>query len=77
MRGAFDSSGLTMVEADEKIKKAASKDLYKKALERWECILRYLAMPSEGADKGVSATTQQLFQHIGFTREGNEEENGV
>jgi hypothetical protein len=70
MNGAFGSSGLNLVEADEKIKKAANKDLYKKALERWECILRYLAMPSDSADKGVSVTTQQLFQHIGFTSEG-------
>lgn len=72
MKGAFDASSLNIVEADDKIKKAANKDLYKKAVDRWECILRYLAMPSDGADKGVSMQTQQLFQHIGFTRDGME-----
>jgi len=47
------------------------KDLTKKADERWECILRYLALPSEEAVKGVSETTRQLFETAGMTHGSN------
>jgi transcription initiation factor TFIIH subunit 4 len=72
LSSALQLSGIRKVETlDEKARKAANKDLFKKAIDRWECILRYLALPSEKkSDKGegVSADTRQLFQHIGFTR---------
>ncbi|CAD5228171.1 unnamed protein product [Bursaphelenchus xylophilus] len=55
---------------DEKVQKAASRDLYKKALERWECVLSYLALPDSAAS--VSMLTVELFEHIGFIkRKGN------
>ncbi|KAI6225590.1 General transcription factor IIH subunit 4 [Aphelenchoides besseyi] len=43
------------------------------AVERWECILTYLALPSDSAVKNVSTNTRELFQHIGFTRQTTRE----
>lgn len=59
-----------MQNLDDKSRKAASKDLYKKAIERWEAVLTYLALPSDRSIQNVSITTRELFQHIGFNREG-------
>ncbi|CAB3405971.1 unnamed protein product [Caenorhabditis bovis] len=47
--------------------KKKQKDVSKKALERWDCILRYLALPSEQNINSVSVTTRALFQSAGFT----------
>jgi hypothetical protein len=57
-----------MENLDHKSKKSASKDLYKKAIERWEAVLTYLALPSEKSIQNVSPITRELFQDIGFNR---------
>jgi hypothetical protein len=50
MKGVIKTNGIVvMEELDERSRKAASKDLYKKAVERWECVLSYLALPSENS----------------------------
>ncbi|KHN86571.1 General transcription factor IIH subunit 4 [Toxocara canis] len=59
-----------MTELDEKSRKSASKDLGKKATERWECILHYLALPSQKSEQGVSGATKQLFKAAGLTSGG-------
>lgn len=70
--GSYRSSELQAVtELDEKSRKATSKDLGKKALERWECILHYVALPSQKSEKGVSSTTKQLFKTAGLTSGGD------
>uniref|UniRef100_A0AC35U041 General transcription factor IIH subunit 4 n=1 Tax=Rhabditophanes sp. KR3021 TaxID=114890 RepID=A0AC35U041_9BILA len=53
---------------DKKAKRTAKKDLSGKANERWECILKYLALPSEQSAKEVSSGTKVLFGGIGFVR---------
>lgn len=69
VKGAIKTSGINFVQnLDEKGRKAASKDLYKKAIERWEAVLSYLALPSEKSINGVSVVTRELFQHIGFNK---------
>ncbi|CAD6198116.1 unnamed protein product [Caenorhabditis auriculariae] len=47
--------------------KKKQKDIGKKASERWDCILRYLALPSEQNMASVSATTRTLFRAANFT----------
>ncbi|KAK0426207.1 hypothetical protein QR680_009585 [Steinernema hermaphroditum] len=63
---------------DEKSSKRVTVgELAKKAAERWESILRYLALPSEqvNSQQMVGSITKTLFQQCGFTREaGNEVE---
>ena len=72
--GAYRASELVAAtELDEKSRKSASKDLGKKALERWECILHYVALPSQKSEKGVSGTTKQLFKSAGLTSGGDGE----
>lgn len=74
--GTYHSSELKAVlELDEKSRKATSKDLEKKALERWECILHYVALPSQKSEKGVSSTTKQLFKSANLTSGGDGEGN--
>lgn len=66
--GFYGASELKIVtEMDEKSRKVASKDLGKKATERWECVLHYLALPSQKSEQGVSGATKQLFKTAGFT----------
>uniref|UniRef100_A0A915BEV8 General transcription factor IIH subunit 4 n=2 Tax=Parascaris univalens TaxID=6257 RepID=A0A915BEV8_PARUN len=62
-----------MTDLDEKSRKSASKDLGKKATERWECILHYLALPSQKSEQGVSGATKQLFRAAGLTSGGEGE----
>uniref|UniRef100_A0A915Q5C8 General transcription factor IIH subunit 4 n=1 Tax=Setaria digitata TaxID=48799 RepID=A0A915Q5C8_9BILA len=60
--GLFKASELSVVtNCDERTRKSANRDLGKKALERWECILHYLALPSQKSEQGVSGTTKMLF----------------
>ncbi|CAB70230.2 General transcription factor IIH subunit 4 [Caenorhabditis elegans] len=47
------------------------KDVEKKAVERWDCILRYLALPSEENTQAVSETTRNLFKKANFTSGGD------
>ncbi|VDK53172.1 unnamed protein product [Anisakis simplex] len=66
--GKYEASRLkAMAELDEKSRKSANKDLGKKAIERWECILHYLALPSQKSEQGVSGSTKQLFKAAGLT----------
>lgn len=70
--GLCRASELSIVtECDEKTRKSANKDLGKKAIERWECILHYLALPSQKSEQGVSGTTKMLFRSAGLTSSEN------
>uniref|UniRef100_F1L5B4 General transcription factor IIH subunit 4 n=1 Tax=Ascaris suum TaxID=6253 RepID=F1L5B4_ASCSU len=72
--GLYRASQLkAMTDLDEKSRKSASKDLGKKATERWECILHYLALPSQKSEQGVSGATKQLFRAAGLTSGGESE----
>ncbi|CAI5448812.1 unnamed protein product [Caenorhabditis angaria] len=64
MSGSCRISGLKQQILDEKRKQ---KEVGKKASERWDCILRYLALPTEQNQKSVSATTRHLFSAAKFT----------
>uniref|UniRef100_A0A0R3S619 General transcription factor IIH subunit 4 n=1 Tax=Elaeophora elaphi TaxID=1147741 RepID=A0A0R3S619_9BILA len=65
--GLCKASELSVVtDCDEKTRKSANKDLGKKATERWECILHYLALPSQKSEQGVSGTTKMLFRSAGL-----------
>ncbi|VDM67030.1 unnamed protein product [Strongylus vulgaris] len=66
MLGAQKCSKINPVEVDPK-RRQNEKELGKKAGERWECILRYLALPSDKNMNSVSATTRELFSAAGFT----------
>lgn len=69
--GLYRASQLkAMTDLDEKSRKSASKDLGKKATERWECILHYLALPSQKSEQGVSGATKQLFRAAALTSGG-------
>ncbi|KAI6203442.1 General transcription factor IIH subunit 4 [Aphelenchoides besseyi] len=68
-KSAVETSGIGIRELDTKTRKSTSKI----AVERWECILTYLALPSDSAVKNVSTNTRELFQHIGFTRQTTRE----
>ncbi|VDN02741.1 unnamed protein product [Thelazia callipaeda] len=73
--GQYRASKLFVVtNCDEKIRKSANKDLGKKAIERWECILYYLALPSQKSEQGVSGTTKLLFRSAGLTSSNNGDE---
>lgn len=64
-------SGLTVLDdSNGKLKKKiADFDLLKESTDRWECVLKYLALPStDSTSKEVSPLTCELFQHIGFTK---------
>uniref|UniRef100_A0A1I8EFU3 General transcription factor IIH subunit 4 n=1 Tax=Wuchereria bancrofti TaxID=6293 RepID=A0A1I8EFU3_WUCBA len=72
--GLGKASELSVVkDCDEKTRKSANKDLGKKAVERWECILHYLALPSQKSEQGVSGTTKRLFRSAGLTSSGNDD----
>ncbi|ULT93233.1 hypothetical protein L3Y34_003016 [Caenorhabditis briggsae] len=64
MLGAASISSLVLETNDEKRR---GKDVEKKAVERWDCILRYLALPSEENTEAVSDTTKDLFRKANFT----------
>ncbi|CAJ0601998.1 unnamed protein product [Cylicocyclus nassatus] len=66
MLGAQKCSKINPVEVDPK-RRQNEKELGKKAGERWECILRYLALPSDKNMNSVSSTTRELFSAAGFT----------
>ncbi|GMR47943.1 hypothetical protein PMAYCL1PPCAC_18138, partial [Pristionchus mayeri] len=51
----------------EKDKRKKEKDVVKKSNERWECLLRFLALPSESTVQNVSSTTRDVLNHAGFT----------
>lgn len=74
MCSSVELSGLHLyAELDERMRrKAADKDLYKSAVERWELILKYLALPSsiDNNQKSVSQLTRDLFIYNGFVKEG-------
>jgi len=72
VKGLIKTNGInSKTDLDHRSQKTASKDLYQKAIERWECVLSYLALPSETSMQNVSPVTRDLFQHIGFTRQSN------
>ncbi|CAJ0585065.1 unnamed protein product, partial [Mesorhabditis spiculigera] len=63
--GAYGCAGLRAVsEGDEK---KAKKDITKNSTERWELVLRYLAIPSDQSLSTVAQKTKQLFKAAGFT----------
>ncbi|VDL75894.1 unnamed protein product [Nippostrongylus brasiliensis] len=59
MIGAQKCAKINSAEVEPK-RRQNEKELGKKAAERWECILRYLALPSDKNMSSVSATTQYL-----------------
>ncbi|KAM3726262.1 General transcription factor IIH subunit [Dirofilaria immitis] len=66
--GLCKASELNLVtDCDERTRKSGNKDLGKKAIARWECILHYLALPSQKSEQGVSGTTKMLFRSAGLT----------
>ncbi|TKR92562.1 hypothetical protein L596_007191 [Steinernema carpocapsae] len=75
--GVEDIIGMRRVplSAEKSSKRVTVGDLAKKASERWESLLRYLALPSEhtNTQNGVGKITKQLFQQCGFTREAGSE----
>lgn len=60
--------------SDEKLAKKASKvdekEVVKRSVDFWEGILRYLALRTDNSTKIVSNITRELFNYIGFTRDG-------
>lgn len=44
--------------------------MIKRSIDNWEGILRYLALRTDNSTKSVSTCTRELFNYIGFTREG-------
>ncbi|EGT42027.1 hypothetical protein CAEBREN_00374 [Caenorhabditis brenneri] len=64
MLGAASISSLVLETNEEKRR---GKEVEKKAVERWDCILRYLALPSEENTQAVSETTRNLFKMANFT----------
>lgn len=58
-------SGLEEVTVEEKHRKT-SKDLYNYGIERWECILKYMALPSVETQKAVSQENRQILNAAGF-----------
>ncbi|KHJ94280.1 transcription factor Tfb2 [Oesophagostomum dentatum] len=66
MLGTQKCTKISPVEVDPK-RRQNEKELGKKAGERWECILRYLALPSDKNMNSVSSTTRELFSAAGFT----------
>ncbi|RCN49061.1 transcription factor Tfb2 [Ancylostoma caninum] len=70
MLGTQKCSKINPVEVDAK-RRQNEKELGKKAGERWECILRYLALPSDKNMNSVSSTTRELFSAAGFTSDND------
>ncbi|KAK6750528.1 hypothetical protein RB195_002479 [Necator americanus] len=70
MLGTQKCAKIKPVEVDSK-RKQNEKELGKKAGERWECILRYLALPSDKNMNSVSSTTRELFSAAGFTSDSD------
>ncbi|PAV91738.1 hypothetical protein WR25_09245 [Diploscapter pachys] len=68
--GAHRCAGIDSNAVDEK----KQKDVGKKSAERWECILRYLALPSDNNISSVSDSTRHLFRLAGFTKEATVDE---
>ncbi|VDM52992.1 unnamed protein product [Angiostrongylus costaricensis] len=68
MLGTQKCAKINSVEVDIK-RRQNEKELGKKAVERWECILKYLALPSEKNMSSVSSTTRELFSAAGFTND--------
>ncbi|KAJ1373832.1 hypothetical protein KIN20_036357 [Parelaphostrongylus tenuis] len=68
MLGTQKCAKINSVEVDIK-RRQNEKELSKKAAERWECILKYLALPSEKNMSSVSSTTRELFSAAGFTND--------
>uniref|UniRef100_A0A0K0DMJ0 General transcription factor IIH subunit 4 n=1 Tax=Angiostrongylus cantonensis TaxID=6313 RepID=A0A0K0DMJ0_ANGCA len=68
MLGTQKCAKINSVEVDIK-RRQNEKELGKKAAERWECILKYLALPSEKNMSSVSSTTRELFSAAGFTND--------
>lgn len=54
-------------EKEKDKKKKKDKDVVKRSNERWECLLRFLALPSESTVQNVSSTTRDVLNHAGFT----------
>uniref|UniRef100_A0A914UX75 General transcription factor IIH subunit 4 n=1 Tax=Plectus sambesii TaxID=2011161 RepID=A0A914UX75_9BILA len=48
----------------------STQELEKKALERWECLLQYLALPSDQTQGMVSVEMRQILAAAGLTGEG-------
>ncbi|VDO84735.1 unnamed protein product [Haemonchus placei] len=70
MLGSQKCAKINSVEVDVK-RRQNEKELGKKASERWECILRYLALPSDKNMSSVSSTTRELFSAAGFTSDND------
>ncbi|WKY03256.1 hypothetical protein Q1695_004752 [Nippostrongylus brasiliensis] len=70
MIGAQKCAKINSAEVEPK-RRQNEKELGKKAAERWECILRYLALPSDKNMSSVSATTRELFTAAGFTSDND------
>lgn len=70
MLGAQKCAKINSVEVEAK-RRQNEKELGKKAAERWECILRYLALPSDKNMNSVSSTTRELFSAAGFTSDSD------
>ncbi|CAI2352281.1 unnamed protein product [Caenorhabditis sp. 36 PRJEB53466] len=64
MLGSAQISSLVLETNEEKRR---GRDVNSKASERWDCILRYLALPSEENTQAVSETTRNLFKKANFT----------
>jgi hypothetical protein len=68
--GLFRAAGFDLapdLEGDGSKGRKSLRDLARKSDERWECVLRYLALPSDDAMQGVSDATRQLFDAAGMT----------
>uniref|UniRef100_A0A915K3Y5 General transcription factor IIH subunit 4 n=1 Tax=Romanomermis culicivorax TaxID=13658 RepID=A0A915K3Y5_ROMCU len=60
-------SGLEDVTVEEKYRKTC-KDLNNYGVERWECILKYMALPSVETQKAVSQENRQILNAAGFIK---------
>ncbi|KAF8374632.1 hypothetical protein PRIPAC_81061 [Pristionchus pacificus] len=69
LEGSHRSSRFVPINSEKDIdkKKKKDKDVVKKSNERWECLLRFLALPSESTVQNVSSTTRDVLNHAGFT----------
>ncbi|GMT24388.1 hypothetical protein PFISCL1PPCAC_15685, partial [Pristionchus fissidentatus] len=73
VQGSHRSSQFSPHSDTGKDKKNKEKDVVKKSNERWECVLRFLALPSDSTMTNVSSTTRDVLNHAGFTSgHGNE-----
>jgi transcription initiation factor TFIIH subunit 4 len=60
-------SCLEEFDVEQKYKKTVQ-DLYSYGVERWECVLKYMALPSAETEKAVSAESRQALQAAGFVK---------